>query len=82
VLALKSNWVTAKDAREFWQALQDYAQKRWGTPSRSSSSHLEWADTPNGAVVIGQNGSDTLLLIAPDMDTVSKLLDQLSEYKG
>jgi hypothetical protein len=81
-LALKSNWDTAKDAGEFWQALQDYAQKRWGRPARSSSSHMEWANTSNGAVVIGQNGSETLLLIAPDMDTVSKLLDQLAEFRG
>jgi hypothetical protein len=33
-------------------------------------------------VLIGQSGSDTLLLIAPDMDTVSKFLDQLAEFKG
>ena len=81
-LVLKSNWDTAKDAGEFWKALQDYAQKRWGAPSHSSAAQLTWANTPDGAVVIGQNGSDTLLLIAPDLDTVSKLLDQLAEFKG
>ena len=81
-LVLKSSWDTTKDSGEFWQALQDYGQKRWGKPSRSSSNQLEWANTPTGAVVIGQNGSDTLLLIAPDMDTAFKLLVQLTEFKG
>jgi hypothetical protein len=81
-LVLKSSWDTPKDAGEFWRALQDYAQKRWGTPTTRSSTQFTWANTPNGAVLIGQSGSDTLLLIAPDMDTVSKFLDQLAEFKG
>ena len=81
-LILKSTWDTAKDASEFWQALQDYAQKRWGAPSHKSSNQVTWAESPTGAVVIGKNGSDTLLLIAPDIDTVTKLLSQLSEFKG
>jgi hypothetical protein len=81
-LVLKSSWDTAKDSDEFWRAVQDYARKRWGAPSYSSSNRLEWAATPNGAVLIGQSGSDTLLLIAPDMDMASKLLDQLAEFKG
>jgi hypothetical protein len=81
-LILKSTWDTAKDAGEFWQALQGYAQKRWGASSYSSSNQVTWVKSPNGAVVIGKNGSDTLLLIAPDMDTATKLLGQLSEFKG
>ena len=81
-LVLKSKWDTTNDAGEFWQALQDYAQKRWGMPSRSSKNQLEWAKTSCGAVVIAQNGSDMLLLIAPDMEMVSKLLDQLPDFKG
>jgi hypothetical protein len=81
-LVLKSSWDTAKDSGEYWRALQDYASKRWGAPSQSSSNQSKWTTTPSGAVVIGQNGADTLLLIAPDMDTATKLLDQLSEFKG
>ena len=81
-LVLKSCWDTTKDAGQFWQALQDYALKRWETPSSSSSNQIEWTNASSGAVVIDQNGSDTLLLIAPDMDTVSKLVDQLPEFKG
>ena len=81
-LILKSTWDTAKDGGEIWQALLDYAHKRWGAPSHSSSNLLTWANTPNGAVVIGKNGSGTLLLIAPDMDTATKLLGQLPEFKG
>jgi hypothetical protein len=82
LLVLKSSWDTAKDGGEFWRALQDYAQKRWGMPSRSSNNHMEWTNTSNGGVVIHQSGSDTLLLIAPDLDTASKLLNQLPEFKG
>jgi hypothetical protein len=81
-LVLKSSWDTPKDAGEFWRALQEYSQKRWGAPSHSTSAQVTWATTPNGAVVTAQNGSDTLLLIAPDMDTASNLLDKLAEFKG
>jgi len=80
-LVLKSAWDTSKDAGEFWRALQDYGQKRWGKPSRSNSNQMDWTNTPNGAVVIGLNGSDTLLLIAPDTGTATRLLDQLLEFK-
>ncbi len=81
-LVLKSSWDTAKDAGEFWQALQDYAKKRWGSPSQSQAGYQAWGSTPKGAVIIAQKDSATLLLIAPDGDTASKLLDQLPEFKG
>ena len=81
-LVLKSSWDTAKDSDEYWRALQEYTKKRWGTPSRSSNHQMEWISTPTGAVVIAQNGSDTLLLIAPDMNMATKLVDRLPEFKG
>jgi len=81
-LVLKSSWDTAKDAGEFWQALQNYSKKRWGNPSQSGSNQMQWNNTPTGSVVIAQTGSDTLLLIAPDFKTATKLLDQMLEFKG
>jgi hypothetical protein len=81
-LVLRSNWDTPKDAGEFWRALQDYAKKRWGAPTRSATGRLQWDNTPNGAVIIGQNTSGTLLLIAPDTAAAVKLLDLMPEFKG
>lgn len=79
-LVYLSQWDTDADSQEFWQAFQDYAKARWGKPSQSSSSRLEWDSTPDGAVrVERQANGQVLWVVAPDAQTVETLAGQVAQ---
>jgi hypothetical protein len=81
ILALHSHWDTPKDAEEFWQALQDYSQARWGSPSLSQTGQLAWDKTGDGSVMIKRSGQDTLWMITPDTATTTQLLNSFPDFK-
>ncbi len=78
-LALEQRWRWEKtqDTQEFWDALQTYANARWGRSLREGGG-LVWANTPDGYVTISRSGNDVLWVIAPDADTAGRILEQLA----
>jgi hypothetical protein len=78
---LMSTWDTRNDADEFYLAIKEYAQERWGNASQSGDTVLKWDAVKEGLVVIKQSGQKTLWMIAPDSDTQSAILSTLPEFK-
>jgi hypothetical protein len=81
ILAVHSRWDTTKDADEFWQALQDYSQARWGLPSLSQTGQLAWDKTGNGSLLIKHSGQDILWMMTPDTTTTNQLLKSFADFK-
>lgn len=76
-LVYLSTWDTSADGREFWQALQDYAGKRWGSPAESSADRQAWTSTSDGAVLIKRDSAGQVLwVIAPDAAAAQALAAQ------
>lgn len=70
---LRSRWDTAKDADEFWKALGEYGQKRWGSPISKSSDEIAWSDAADHFVKFFQDGQDIWWVMAPDQATADKI---------
>jgi hypothetical protein len=76
---MRSRWETAQDTDEFWNAMEQYGQERWGTPSQSHPSQggtdrVDWQSTSNGFVTLRRSGQDVIWLIAPDSATADKIM--------
>jgi hypothetical protein len=80
-MAYRSRWDTSKDADEFWQALQDYSQARWGSPSRSQAGQQVWDQTTNGSVLIKRAGQEVLWIITPNPATTDQVLNSFTDFK-
>jgi hypothetical protein len=81
VFLLRSTWDTQKDADEFYLAMKEYGQERWGNASLSGGKTLNWDSVKEGRVFVKQAGRETLWLIAPDSGTQSAILSTLPEFK-
>jgi len=75
VLTFRSRWETPTDADEFWEALLDYGEGRWGKAGKSEGGHVEWEDTPDGKVIITRQGQEVLWVITPDEVIMDSLLN-------
>jgi hypothetical protein len=70
---LRSRWDTSKDADEFWKALTQYGQTRWGSPTSSASDKFTWSGTPDGFIHFYREGGDIFWISAPDKATAEKM---------
>jgi hypothetical protein len=77
---LHSKWDTNTDADEYYQALKEYSQERWGKASHTAEKSQGWTDTKEGRVLIKQTGQDTLWLISPDPDIEKAIVSVLPEF--
>ncbi len=64
-------WDRFADAQEFFSAFQAYGQARFG-PGSLSAYRLSWSST-QGEVLLERHSDQTLLLLAPDPDTLAEL---------
>jgi len=71
---MRSRWDSAQDTSEFWSAMQQYGQDRWGTPSQSQTDQVNWQSTSNGFVTLRRSDQDVIWLIAPDSATADKIM--------
>ena len=70
---MRSRWDSINDADEFWKALSDYGQKRWGSPADKSNDSITWENTADKFVRIYRDGGDIWWLIAPDKAAAEKM---------
>jgi hypothetical protein len=70
---LRSRWDSTRDADEFWKALSEYGQKRWGNPGARSNDSLTWENTADHFVRIYRDGGDIWWIIAPDQASAEKM---------
>jgi hypothetical protein len=72
-LILRSQWESQADAAQFWNALSDYGNKRWGSPAQQEQASLKWQDTPDGYVAFYLGQTETLWVTAPDQATADAI---------
>jgi hypothetical protein len=74
VFVMRSRWETSQDTDEFWKAMSQYGQDRWGTPISSQSDRIDWQNTANGFVTLRRSNQDVIWLITPDAATADKIM--------
>ncbi|MGA9398520.1 MAG: hypothetical protein WBV22_09720, partial [Anaerolineaceae bacterium] len=70
-------WDTNKDAREFYDAFNQYGIARLGTPSSQSGSVTNW-QSGSQSVRIKYETPRTLIVIAPDSITLDLVIQTLN----
>jgi hypothetical protein len=81
VLALRSAWDSAADAAEFFDTYAQFAEERSGSgpTQREGDARLLWLG--DDALLLARNAEDeTLVLIAPDEDTLSTVLTLFPDF--
>lgn len=79
IFVLRTVWDTQNDADEFWLAIKEYGEERWGAPGQSEGKLMRWAAVKEGQVLIRQTGQETIWLITPDSDTQTVILSALPQ---
>ena len=72
-----TEWENARDTGEFWDALTEYGQVRWGPPSDRSNDEWEWEDTPDGNIRLERTSDNVLWLMAPDSEAMDQIRDMV-----
>jgi len=72
-----TEWETARDTGEFWDALTEYGQVRWGPPSDRANDEWEWEDTPDGNIRLERTSDNVLWLMAPDSEAMDQIRDMV-----
>ena len=81
ILVLQTRWDTEKDAGEFFKAFQQYGGMRWGDPSNEDNSRINWSKTTNGEILLEQDGTDTLWLMAPDAVIQQSIIGKMPAFQ-
>jgi len=80
LLALRSTWDTPQDAQEFFDAylafVHNKSQDSWSI--RLNAQDKRWWTTAGQSVYLSKQGSDVLLILAPDENTVMTILPQFA----
>lgn len=77
VLVWESQWDTANDSDQFWQASRTYGNDRWGTASIDSGTTILWDSATDGAIGMSRSGNTVTWILAPSRDMESKLAGAL-----
>lgn len=80
IFLLRSVWDTQNDVDEFWLAIKEYGEERWGTPALSAEKSMSWAAVKEGQVTIRQAGQETIWLITPDSVTQTAILATMPQF--
>ncbi len=72
-----TEWETSRDTDEFWEALIEYGQVRWGAPSDRSSDEWVWKNTVDGYIRLERTSDNVLWLIAPDREAMDQIRDMV-----
>ena len=76
VFILDFVWESTADANEFTDAFTAYANSRWDRTDSMILGHMTWTGI-DGVVDFFNNGSRTVWVIAPDVETVKTLMFEL-----
>ncbi len=80
LLALRSTWDTPQDAQEFFDAYLAFVHNKskdsWSI--RLNSQDKRWWTTAGQSVYLSKQGSDVLIILAPDENTVMTILPQFA----
>ncbi len=79
ILISISEWDSATDLDEFWDAFRIYGQNRWGAVAETTDNQLLWLDSEQ-VVLLEQNGNQVLWLLCPDMETLELVQNQVYGY--
>jgi hypothetical protein len=80
VLVSVSEWDTQADADEYWQVFMQYAEKRWGAASQTTSTKMVW-QLASQTVLISRQADQVLWIVAPNMSLVQELENQFSLFQ-
>jgi hypothetical protein len=75
-LYARTKWDSTRDAIEFWSALQQYGELRWGQADSVSATRVIWQDTSDGCVLVSKDSNDILWIIAPAQSIADIFLNQ------
>ena len=75
-----SEWDTQADADEYWQAFTQYASKRWGKASQSTSTKMVW-ELSSQTVFVSRQTDQVLWIIAPNATLAQELENQFSLFQ-
>ncbi len=81
LLVLYSTWDSLADAQEFFDAYITFVQNKSGggwTPQIEEGSR--WWETEGLSLYLGQEGSDALIIIAPDETTTEAVLAEFPKF--
>lgn len=76
VMVLQTIWDTNEDAREFYNAFQEYGESRFGTATSTSTERVSW-DNPESYAEFHIEEGATIWLLAPDKAAAQKVMDTL-----
>jgi hypothetical protein len=76
VMVLQTIWDTNEDAREFYNAFQEYGESRFGTATSTSTERVSW-DNPESYAEFHIEEGATMWLLAPDKAAAQKVMDTL-----
>jgi hypothetical protein len=75
VLVWESQWDTAADSEQFWQASRTYGNDRWGTPTTDTATSISWQSDTDGAVTMSQSGGAVFWELAPTTALESQIIN-------
>ena len=76
-LVWDSQWDTATDSDQFWQASRTYGNDRWGTAQTDTASAISWQSDTDGLITMRQSGKTVLWVMSPSEKIQQKLLNAL-----
>jgi hypothetical protein len=77
VLVWDTQWDTANDSDQFWQASRTYGNDRWGTPTSDSASAVSWQSEADGKISMSQSGKSVVWVLAPTQQMQSQIFSAL-----
>lgn len=80
VLISISEWDTSTDVDEYWQAFTQYALKRWGSASETSSTKMIW-ELASQTVTLNRQTNQVLWIIAPNATLALELGNQFPLFQ-
>jgi hypothetical protein len=80
LMVLRSTWDTPQDAQEFFDAyllfIQNKGKQSW--PVFLNTQEEKWWNAPGQSVYLSKQGSDVLIILAPDEKTLTSILPQFA----
>lgn len=77
LLLVNIRWDSENDAKEFYDAFQQYGVQRWGQPLSSTANASHWQESTAGQSILIREKSRTLWILGSDAKAVTNALEAL-----
>lgn len=77
LLLVNIRWDSENDAKEFYDAFQQYGVQRWGQPLSSTANASRWQESTAGQSILIREKSRTLWILGSDAKAVTNALEAL-----